>query len=454
MSSVGSWSRLRRNRMAMVAAATVIGVVVACIVGPWVMPHDPSEQRPWLGAQAPLTRAVDAWQENRLMVGRAAEVPPRAARAEQLSVTFSESTAHDYAITLRRGSIAGIQLVAGGQRLKELHLDEGSLHLIERNGELGADLSPIHLQLGEQLPSALGDAGRRFLLRHIQDARQHHAQIHLNHGTVESITIDEEEHQRLVLSGDAIDALYADGRSLHTWHPLGTDTMGRDLLLRIFHGGRISLLVGLVATLVSVAVGVLYGLSAGYLGGRSDRIMMSIIDIFYAIPFLFLVILLLVSFDRSLLMLFIALGLVQWLTMARIIRGQALSLRNREFIEAARVSGASHMSIILRHLLPNCMGTVIVYATLTVPLVILQESFLAFIGLQVELADGRALDSWGALVRQGMSRLDTTGGDRWWLLLFPSLAMAFFLLAMNMLGDGMRDALDPNLRGSTAGGQR
>ena len=133
--------------------------------------------------------------------------------------------------------------------------------------------------------------------------------------------------------------------------------------------------------------------------------------------------------------------------MARIIRGQALSLRNREFIEAASVTGASHLSIIARHLLPNCMGTVIVYTTLTVPLVILQESFLAFIGLQVEMGNGQALDSWGSLVKQGMNALDPEGGGRWWLLVFPSLAMAMTLLALNVLGDGLRDCLDPRLRG-------
>jgi oligopeptide transport system permease protein len=175
------------------------------------------------------------------------------------------------------------------------------------------------------------------------------------------------------------------------------------------------------------------------------EVMMRIVDILYSLPFMFLVILLMISFGRNLIILFVALGCVQWLMMARIVRGQVLSLREKEFIEAARMSGTGHLGIIFRHLVPNTLGVVIVYATLTVPAVILQESFLAFIGLTVEW-QGRTLDSWGSLVNQGRQSLTSDGGN-WWVLVYPSIAMAVTLFSLNFLGDGLRDALDPQLKG-------
>lgn len=227
-------------------------------------------------------------------------------------------------------------------------------------------------------------------------------------------------------------ALGATSPSLQHW--MGTDDLGRDLFSRILYGGRISLSVGLAATVVAVLIGVLYGTISGYIGGRTDMVMMRIVDILFSLPFVIFVILLMVIYGRNIILLFMAIGAVEWLDMSRIVRGQVLSLKKQEFIEAARALGLRKRRIILRHMIPNVLGIVIIYSTLIVPRVMLTEAFLSFLGFGVQ----PPMSSWGTLINEGARSMEEFP----WLLIFPGLFFSTTLFSLNFLGDGLRDALD------------
>ncbi|PLK69536.1 peptide ABC transporter permease [Rhizobium sp. TH135] len=296
-------------------------------------------------------------------------------------------------------------------------------------------------------------------LQEVAESVAQRARVTLDSFTVESgrftavVSSDEEIDPRTIryfdrnneFKNSEVVETAADGRSLtvsgtvdQVTFPFGTDSNGRDLLVRVMLGGQISLAVGLAASLVSLGIGVVYGATSGYLGGRVDNVMMRIVEILYSLPFVFLVVVLVVFFGRSVILIFLVIGAVEWLEMARIVRGQTLSLKRREFVGAAEALGLTDWQIIRRHIIPNTIGPVIVFVTVIVPKVILLESFLSFLGLGVQAP----LASWGTLISEGAASMQNAP----WLLIFPAIFFVTTLFSLNFVGDGLRDALDPKDR--------
>ena len=436
-----------RNRLAMLGFGLVL--IMAILVGfaPWICKHNPTELHPWIRAQSPGTEYPDCQMENTFSVGQIAESTALIRHASEVKISVETSDRKEIRIAIRRGKINKITQMEGAISLDEIDLSSGveEVRELQSDGTLGRHLPKITLRTGEVPPSDFMSKDQRvmFLLL-INRTTILEYFITLHDGVTTAVRRGSKSIDHVVIRGETIREIVADGKTLTKRFLLGTDEQGRDLLSRILYGGRISLLVGITATLVSLLIGVCYGSLSAFLGGKVDRMMMGFVDILYAIPFMFLVIILLVLFGRNIIILFVALGAVQWLTMARIIRGQILSLKEMEFIAAARVCGAGPIKILFKHLIPNAIGPMIVYTTLTVPAVILEESFLSFIGLTVQFR-GENLDSWGSLVHQGMQALGA-GGSKSWLLIWPSLAMALTLFGLNCLGDGLRDSFDPRTR--------
>jgi len=524
-----AWRRLRKNRFAMGGLVVMVVVSFASVAAPWITPMAPDYGQPWLRhARAPGFEHPAVLAEIRFDNGEAPfvpeRIPPRIARYMSNDGTIvyrlTEVEQHEYRIRLRRGKIRKIQEGATSIPRVEVAGALAVARLLDSDGQpTGPELRNVVLEPKKPVPEALKDyAKEKILILQVNQPRTPEPEtieVVIADGKVTSITRGGVALDQLRAEGRYVEEIRKDGNEQRIYHLLGTDDVGRDIWSRVVYGGQVSLMVGAVATIVSILIGVIYGAVAGYqsqapmtlwnliatllglgaasgvmatnaifglvkeeaisfawlfpaalalflvivVGGAvlakrlpwqkqfttSGEFMMRIVDILYALPFMFLVILLMISYGRDLITLFVALGCVQWLMMARIVRGQVLSLKEKEFIEAARMCGSGHASIVFRHLIPNTLGVVVVYATLTVPAVILQESFLSFIGLTVEF-QGRTLDSWGSLVDQGRQALTASGG-KWWILVFPSAAMAVTLFSLNFLGDGLRDALDPKLKG-------
>lgn len=439
--------RLMGHRLALVGLICFIGVVLFVLFGHLLVNTNAEENRPWACLQPPGFQHPHCRDEMFFTVGEKPRLEPVYDGVNKLDFRIVKSEKTTVILGFSDGNVVKIDNF-GGEPITRLDLAgvADTVYEIGVDGLKKRRIPNCMIEIGKPAPAELAVGDRQgFTISWRRVIAREELTVDLDNGVVNAMTRTKDGKSQSLntaaVRGEEVEEVLADGTALTLYHPLGTDPLGRDVLLRVVTGGRVSLLVGLVATLVSLIIGVAYGAVSGYIGGAVDGLMMRFVDVLYGLPFIFLVLLLMMAFDRSIILLFVALGMVQWLTTARIVRGHVLSLREAEFVDAARMSGAGDAKIVFRHILPHTLGPVIVYATLTVPAVILEESFLAFIGLPVQY-NNTTLDSWGALVRFGMSSLGESG-ENWWLLVFPALAMVITLFSLNCVGDGLRDSLDP-----------
>ena len=487
-----AWRRLRRNRLAVLSLAFIALVTTAGYAAPLLSRHlthfAPDDTHPFLAHQPPGTRAlpgvhatydgdpaafdvIDLDGDGFLSCRRATlqNVLPVGFKAlERLSPTlYREAVASLDALDARLGVRRLLGVVAGRLRCPELELGArvaAHLHnLLARHDRATGAAPPrpgVHAPDGyltfAEFPASDADLPAELRGYALAGAPAFRA-LDLDGDHILSLpelteraryfdyatlgALGGRSFEPFVLGHDADRDLrisraeFPGAPELHTL-AFGSDAQGRDVLTRLLYGARLSITIGLLATLVSLLIGVSWGATAGYLGGRTDEVMMRIVDVLYGLPFMFLVILLMVTFGHNVIVLFIALGAVQWLSMARVVRGQVLSLKHREFVESARALGVSSAGIIFRHLVPNAIGPVVVYATLLVPAVIMEEAFLSFLGL---LGDEV---SWGKMIAEALETWQNAPGSYAWLIAFPGALLALTLFALNFLGDGARDAID------------